>query len=64
MRPEQGFAHKTRVVKAKGHGKGRKGIVVEVAIFSGTWRVLWDDTLLAEIVNPHEFDSERNGVKK
>ena len=58
MRPEQGFAGKTKVVKTKGHGKGRKGLVKEVDFQAGVWLVLYDDTMLAERVNPHEFDYE------
>ncbi|OHA26929.1 MAG: hypothetical protein A3C06_02290 [Candidatus Taylorbacteria bacterium RIFCSPHIGHO2_02_FULL_46_13] len=61
MRVELGFARKTRVVKVKGHGKGRTGLVTEVNHMSGTWRILWDDTKLNELANPHEFETRKNG---
>ena len=63
MRPEQGFANRTRVIKMKGHGKGRRGLIKEVHLQSGTWEVLFDDTLLADTVNPYEFEREEAGAK-
>lgn len=59
MRPEQGFAGRTRVVKAKGHGKGRRGLIMETNLLSGTWMVLFDDTMLVDRANPYEFEYEK-----
>lgn len=58
MRPEQGFAGKTRVQKVKGHGKGRRGLVTEVDLMASTWLVCMDDTKLTERSNPYEFEPE------
>jgi hypothetical protein len=58
MRPEQAFPGK-RVVKIKGHGKGRTGLITETNLLgAGRIFILWDDTLLSEWVNPAEFDHE------
>ncbi len=58
MRPELGFAGTKRVVKVKGHGKGRRGRIVETDMPSGTWMVLFEDTRLIERANPYEFEYE------
>ena len=64
MEPERAFAGKTRVIKIKGYGKGRRGIVKEVDLVAGRWLVQYSDTLLVENVNPYEFDYDKEGDKK
>jgi len=58
MLPQQGFGNKTRVIKTKGNGKGRRGLVKEVDFMAGIWIVVFDDTLLAEKANPYEYEPE------
>ncbi len=58
MRPELGF-EKTRVVKTKGYGKGRRGLIIEVDLLSGTWLVLFDDTKTTERAYPYEYENEK-----
>ena len=58
MLPQQGFGNKTRVIKTKGYGKGRRGLVKEVDFMAGIWIVVFDDTLLAEKANPYEYEPE------
>jgi|GEM_PF-3709150 len=56
MIPQQAFPG-GRVEKEKGHGKGRKGTIVETYPLSGTMLVEFDDTHLREVANPYEFRS-------
>ncbi len=57
MEPHRGFVGR-RVIKIRGGGRNRRGLIVEVNLLPGTWRVLFDVTKLAEVVNPYEFEHE------
>ena len=57
MEPYRGFVGR-RVIKVRGGGRGRRGLIVEVNLLPGTWWVLFDVTKLAEVVNPYEFEHE------
>ena len=46
-----------RVKKEKGHGKGRRGTVIEVNLCAGVMLIEFDDTRLRHWVNPHEYKS-------
>ncbi len=61
MRPELGFPG-SRVIKIKGGKRGRRGLIEEANLQSGTWKVLFDDNVL-EIVSPYEFDTEEMGAR-
>jgi hypothetical protein len=64
MRPEEGFAGTTRVVKVSGHGRDRHGLVVKWNWMSGMWEVLFDGDDLAEPANPGDFDRETGRTEK